>query len=64
MLHEVMGLREYINTHFGGNQSAFAKSSGKSDKHVWRQLQSGDFIVVNGKVCQIKYAVKPLNAEK
>ncbi len=62
--NEVMGLREYINAYFGGCQAAFAKSCGKNPKHIWRQLQSCDYIVVNGKVAQIKYGVKSVNAEK
>lgn len=54
-LKEVMGLQEYINKYFGGNQSNFAKSCGKSDKHIWRQLQSSSYIVVDGEVAQVKY---------
>lgn len=61
--NEVLGLREYINKHFDGCQTAFAKSSGKHLQHINRQLQSCTFIVVDGNVCQIKYSVKPVNAE-
>ena len=61
---EVLGLREYINTHFGGCQAAFAKSCGKSEQHIWRQLQSCSYIVVDGNVAQIKYSVKPNKRER
>ena len=62
--NEVMGLREYINVNFDGCQASFAKSCGKSPKHIWRQLQSCDYLVVNNNVVQIKYQCKPINAEK
>lgn len=63
-LNEVLGLREYINKYFDGCQAAFAKSCGKSEQHIWRQLQSCSYIVVDGNVAQIKYSVNPINAEK
>lgn len=62
--NEVLGLRKYIDTYFGGCQASFAKSCGKSAKHIWRQLQSCDYLVVNGNVVQIKYSVKIVNREK
>lgn len=64
MNNEVLGLRTYINNYFEGCQTAFAKSCGKSPKHIWRQLQSCEYIVVNHNVCQIKYAVKTVNKER
>ena len=62
--HEVLGLRAYINTYFNGCQTEFAKSCGKSPKHIWRQLQSCEYIVVNHSVCQIKYSVSLINKER
>jgi len=62
--NEVMGLREYIKEYFGGCQVNFAKSCGKSPQHIWRQLSSCEYIVVNGQVAQIKYSASPLNNEK
>ena len=64
MLHEVLGLREYINKHFNGCQSQFAKACDKQPQHIYRQLKSCEYIVVNDQVVQIKYPVKPINKEK
>lgn len=61
---EILGLREYIDKYFGGCFTAFGKSCGKHKQHIWRQCQSCDYIVVNGKVCQIKYPVDSINNEK
>ena len=52
---EVLSLQDYISKYFAGSQTAFGKAFGKSSKHIWRQLNSGGFIVVNDQVCQIKY---------
>ena len=62
--NEVLGLRKYIETYFSGCQAAFAESCGKNPKHIWRQLQSCDYLVVNGNVVQIKYSINVVNAEK
>tara|TARA_R100000541_G_C1892368_1_gene83668 strand:- start:961 stop:1173 length:213 start_codon:yes stop_codon:yes gene_type:complete len=63
-MSKVLTLRQYIDDYHDGNQAAFARQCGKHEQHVYRQLLSCDFIVVDGKVAQIKYPVKPVNNEK